>query len=111
MSCSAEPRVFQMAYSSDTSQFWHHHARYKYKFHCIQARKIANTVTISGYSVNINIDCLTSNDRLEYNRLPTDSNSCKHDYKMDSCMYRGTNTYLKPYFDTSPHLKNFFFYA
>ena len=44
MSCSAEPRVFQMAYSSDTPQFWHHHARYKYKFHCIQARKIAQTL-------------------------------------------------------------------
>ena len=27
----------------------------------------SNTVTISGNSVNINIDCLESNDRLEFN--------------------------------------------
>ena len=26
-------------------------------------------------------------------------------------MYRGTNTYLKPYFDTSPHLNSLFSYA
>ena len=26
-------------------------------------------------------------------------------------MYRGTNAYLKPYFDTSPHLNSLFFYA
>ena len=28
-----------------------------------------------------------------------------------SCMYRGTNSYLKPYFDTSSHLNSLFFYA
>ena len=68
MSCSSEPRVFQVAYSSDNPQFWHHHACYQYNFHCIQAGKIAQTlyVTISGSSVNINIDCLASNDRLEF---------------------------------------------
>ena len=73
MSCSSEPRVFQVAYTSDTPQFWHHYACYKYNFHCIQAGKIAQTLqrTISGNSVNINIDCLASNDRLEYNWLPT----------------------------------------
>ena len=30
-----------------------------------------NTITIPGNSVNINIDCLASSDRLEYNWLPT----------------------------------------
>ena len=44
MSCSSEPRVFQVANSSDTPQFWHHHARYKYNFHFIQAGKIAQTL-------------------------------------------------------------------
>ena len=73
MSCSSEPRVFQVANSSDTPQFWHHHARYKYNFHFIQAGKIAQTLNISGNSVNINIDCLASNDRLEYNWLPKSS--------------------------------------
>ena len=67
MSGSSEPRVFQVAYSSDTPQFWHHRACYKYNFHCIQARKIAETLRISGNSVNINIDCLARNDRLEDN--------------------------------------------
>ena len=42
--CSLEPRVFQVAYSSDTPQFWHHRACYKYNFHCIQAGKIAQTL-------------------------------------------------------------------
>ena len=44
------PRVFQMLYpvsgiyTSDTRQFWHHYACYKYTFHCIQAGKIAQTL-------------------------------------------------------------------
>ena len=65
MSCSSEPKAFQVAYSRDTPQFWHHHACYNYNFHCIQVGKFAQTLTISGNPVNINIDCLASNDRLE----------------------------------------------
>ena len=43
MSCSSELRVFQMLYPVaykvviPRPQFWHHHACYKYNFHCIQA--------------------------------------------------------------------------
>ena len=44
MSCSSEPRVFQVAYSGDTPQFWHHHACYKYNFHRIQEGKLAQTL-------------------------------------------------------------------
>ena len=43
-------------YSSDSPQFWHHHACYKYNFRCIQVGKNrSNTVTIPGNSLNINI--------------------------------------------------------
>ena len=31
-------------YSSDTPQFWHHHACYKYNFYYIQAKKIVQTL-------------------------------------------------------------------
>ena len=43
-------------YSSDSPQFWHHHACYKYYFRCIQVGKNrSNTVTIPGNYLNINI--------------------------------------------------------
>ena len=56
-------------YSSDTPQFWEItmdvtsitvtvHSRWK---------NCSNTITIPGKVLNINIDCLASSDRLEYN--------------------------------------------
>ena len=44
---------------------------YNYNCHCMYSRwkNCSNTVTIPGNSVNINIDCLASNDRLEYHWL------------------------------------------
>ena len=50
--------MFQVAYSSDNpiSGITVHVISIHCNFHCIQAEKIAQTVTISGNSVNINID-------------------------------------------------------
>ena len=64
--------MFRVAYISDTPQFWHYHVTsISFNAFKLDRKNRSNTATISGNSVNINIDCLASNDRLGYNWLPT----------------------------------------
>ena len=41
---SASNAVPRGIYSNDIPQFWHHHARYKYNFHCIEDGKMVQTL-------------------------------------------------------------------
>ena len=72
MSCSSEPRAkwhtVVIPLNSDNTM----HVT-GITFTVFKLEKSFNTVNISGNSVNINIDCLASNDRLEYNWLPKSS--------------------------------------
>ena len=89
MSCSSEPRVFQVAYSSDTPQFWYHHACYtvfkleKSLKHCNHFGSCLLWVMSTEISVDIAVD-IAVDTRSIVGRHSVDSRSILGRHSVDS---------------------------